>query len=699
MFVVLMAAFASVPSVAGAITLDAARTKALKATRAERARGGVILFGLHSPIRAHASIREAGRRPPPTGLSTRTMRTVLTVGSERAFFFYLDRGAYQAYEHAGRVIVVGQRSGRVIRSRTLRFAPAIDGRLPVFLRSREGYELPAYRVDTTEYSVAGAARAASVGPGAFGARAAEAAATPRSVASERLVAASLAAERSCTIAVGGRRGETLETLGSTSGAPVLPLLIYDQTGRTSLASFVRTQAIGRRGCRDVLIAISGDGYRLLAPPSTRTGLATSGRRMLEYHVNLAVLRSIIASNPSVTFKLMLDGPGSGAYLNPLKSLANVLLIATSSSASQTAFRYLPQKEIAGNLTRNPLRLRADSSFLTTQLFGAAAFAASDAEVVHAANEVAAGRAPSFLAYMVARGFALSRPFDFTADLGATQLLYTSFPVTPPGPSNQAPVATSSAVTTAEDTAVPITLNASDPDGNPLTYTVGVPAHGSLSGTAPNLTYTPAANYNGPDSFTFSVSDGSLISATATVSITVTAVDDPPVTTASGTLAYTENDPATAIAPALTVTDIDSANLTGATVQITGNHVAADDILALPAQPAITAVFDAPTGTLTLSGAATVAAYEAALRAVTYRNSSDDPGSAPRTVTFRSRDAGGFGLSATRTITIAPVNDPPDIDTSAGPLSYAEGAPATPVDAGLVLTDPDSQITGATVQIT
>jgi VCBS repeat-containing protein len=699
-FVVLMAAFASVPSVAGAVTLDAARAKALTATQAERGRPGMILFGLRSSIRGRSSIRESGRRPPPTGLSTRAMRSVLTVGREPAYFFYLDRGAYQDYEHPGRVILVGRISGKVTRSRTLRFAPVINGRLPVFLRSREGYELPAYRVAVNDYSVSGAVRAASAGPGPFGARAAAtAAATPRSAASESLVVARLAAEKSCMVVIGGPRSFPIGSLGAQGPTPIMPLLTYNPSGGRSLSSFVATEAIGRRGCRDILIGMSGDGYRSLSPPSLRTSLTTTGSRMREYHVNSSVLRSMIAASPSVTFKLMIDGPGSGAYIEALKSLTNVVAIATSSTASQTAYRYLPSKSIGGNLTRNPLRMRMDSSFFTTLLFGGAAFAASDAEVVHAANEVAAGRAPSFLAYMVARAFELSRPFDFTADLGATQRLYTTFPVTPPGPINRAPVATASSVTTAEDTAVPITLNASDPDGNPLTFTLGAPAHGTLTGTAPNLTYTPAADYNGPDSFTFSVSDGSLTSATATVSITVTAVDDPPVTTASGTLAYTENDPPTPIAPALTVTDIDSANLTGASVQITGNHVASDDLLALPAQPGITAVFDAPTGTLTLSGTATVAAYQAALRAVTYANTSDDPGSAPRTVTFRSRDAGGFGPSATRSITITPVNDPPAITTSAGPMSYAEGAPAAPVDAGLVLTDPDSQITGATVQIT
>ena len=69
--------------------------------------------------------------------------------------------------------------------------------------------------------------------------------------------------------------------------------------------------------------------------------------------------------------------------------------------------------------------------------------------------------------MIARAFQLSRPFDFTADLGATQRLYTTFPVTPPGPLNRAPVANAQSVTTAEDTPKPIVLGASDPDGDAL----------------------------------------------------------------------------------------------------------------------------------------------------------------------------------------------------------------------------------------
>ena len=67
------------------------------------------------------------------------------------------------------------------------------------------------------------------------------------------------------------------------------------------------------------------------------------------------------------------------------------------------------------------------------------------------------------------------------------------------------------------------------EGSRLTYAIVTgPAHGTLTGTAPNLTYTPAANYNGPDSFTFKANDGSADSNVATVSITVTPVNDAPV---------------------------------------------------------------------------------------------------------------------------------------------------------------------------
>ncbi len=98
--------------------------------------------------------------------------------------------------------------------------------------------------------------------------------------------------------------------------------------------------------------------------------------------------------------------------------------------------------------------------------------------------------------------------------------------------NDAPVADDKAVTTDEDISAPITLTGSDADGNSLTFSVVTgPASGSLSGAAPSLTYTPNANFNGADSFTYKANDGLLDSNTATVSITVNAVNDAPVANA------------------------------------------------------------------------------------------------------------------------------------------------------------------------
>jgi F5/8 type C domain/Bacterial Ig domain len=87
--------------------------------------------------------------------------------------------------------------------------------------------------------------------------------------------------------------------------------------------------------------------------------------------------------------------------------------------------------------------------------------------------------------------------------------------------NSPPVASNQAVTTNKNTAKAITLTASDPNNDPLTYSIVTqPAHGTLTGTAPNLNYNPDTDYVGADSFTFKANDGTVDSNTATVSITV-----------------------------------------------------------------------------------------------------------------------------------------------------------------------------------
>ncbi|NJN94829.1 MAG: cadherin-like domain-containing protein [Anaerolineales bacterium] len=91
------------------------------------------------------------------------------------------------------------------------------------------------------------------------------------------------------------------------------------------------------------------------------------------------------------------------------------------------------------------------------------------------------------------------------------------------------------VTMSEDgspTAFGLTLNASDGDDDPLTWSIHTPAgHGTAvaagTGTSKVIDYTPEADYNGSDSFIVQVSDGSLTD-TVTVNVTIAAANDAPV---------------------------------------------------------------------------------------------------------------------------------------------------------------------------
>ena len=97
------------------------------------------------------------------------------------------------------------------------------------------------------------------------------------------------------------------------------------------------------------------------------------------------------------------------------------------------------------------------------------------------------------------------------------------------PVNDAPVTIGQSAMLPEDSTASIHIMASDFDGDPLTYVlVSGPAHGTLSGTWPDIVYTPAANYFGFDAFVYRVSDGVLQSASATVDFNVVSVPDAPV---------------------------------------------------------------------------------------------------------------------------------------------------------------------------
>lgn len=199
--------------------------------------------------------------------------------------------------------------------------------------------------------------------------------------------------------------------------------------------------------------------------------------------------------------------------------------------------------------------------------------------------------------------------DGTADSNTAVVTITVNPV------EDVPVANAQMVVTAQDTPKAFTLTGSDADGDPLTYSIiTLPANGILSGTAPNLTYTPNASYKGPDSFTFKVNDGNQDSAPATVSIMV---NDPPV--ADDQSVSTDED--IPIVIALTGSDPESDPLTFITV------------------------LDPPNGSL--SGGAPN---------LTYTPDTDFNG--VDSFTFKVNDGYQDSNEATVTITVNPIEDPP-----------------------------------------
>jgi hypothetical protein len=121
-----------------------------------------------------------------------------------------------------------------------------------------------------------------------------------------------------------------------------------------------------------------------------------------------------------------------------------------------------------------------------------------------------------------------------------------------------PVADNQLISIDEDTTKSITLTATDPNQDPITYSiVSFPTRGRLSGNAPNLVYTPDPNFNGADSFRFKASDAQFDSNIAIVFIIVQPVNDVPVATGRTVSAFTK----TSTQIQLLATDADGDTLT------------------------------------------------------------------------------------------------------------------------------------------
>jgi hypothetical protein len=202
---------------------------------------------------------------------------------------------------------------------------------------------------------------------------------------------------------------------------------------------------------------------------------------------------------------------------------------------------------------------------------------------------------------------------------------------------------------------------------------------------------------------FRVDDGTELSAPATKGIAIAAVNDAPSVTATpGPRFYTEGDGPQPIDPGLTVSDPDSASISGATVRIAAGFVSADDELSFANKLGITGAYNDSTGVLTLTGTASPASYETALRSVRYENVNNNPSGA-KPIAFQVTDAGTPSEAskvATRTVKLLSDDDAPVVTTSSDPTAYdiSAGTPVA-VDAALTVTDvDDANLEGARVAV-
>jgi|GEM_PF-1903203 len=219
--------------------------------------------------------------------------------------------------------------------------------------------------------------------------------------------------------------------------------------------------------------------------------------------------------------------------------------------------------------------------------------------------------------------------------------------------NDAPAASATSVTTDEDTPLSGQLSATDPEGDSLQFIlVGQPGHGTLTlGQDGAFTYTPAHDYNGPDSFTFKVNDGSIDSETAAVSITVQGINDLPVAQ-DGSFTVQEDG---VLNDHLSATDSDNDTLTYQ-ISTQAGH-----------------------GTVTIGNDGSFS----------YTPAHDYNG--PDQFTFLAKDGQGSSSPATVSISVKAVNDPP----TAGSSSFTTSED-TALQGQVTASDPDGDSLTCTV---
>ncbi len=211
--------------------------------------------------------------------------------------------------------------------------------------------------------------------------------------------------------------------------------------------------------------------------------------------------------------------------------------------------------------------------------------------------------------------------------------------------------------------------------------------------------------SGDENFSFDVfvRDLSVTYATISIAITPSVTLNPgvraPVVDLNGpasgfgySTAFTEDSPAVTIATAdATVTDADSAALASLTVRLLAvPDGTQEQLIADTTGTMVTANYVSASGTLTLTGPASVADFQTVLRRTIYRNLSNNPTIAPsRLVQVTAYDGANTSAARQTIIRLIATNDAPVVTPTASVTNYTPGSTVVAIDAGIGLTDSDT----------
>jgi hypothetical protein len=158
------------------------------------------------------------------------------------------------------------------------------------------------------------------------------------------------------------------------------------------------------------------------------------------------------------------------------------------------------------------------------------------------------------------------------------------------------------------------------------------------------------------------------------------------------VSYTENDAPVIVTGNLSLADVDDTNIEAATVSISGNFAAGEDVLGFTDQLGISGTYNNATEVLTLTGTAPVSDYQTAIRSVTYNNTSDNPSTLTRTISFTINDGALSSNTLGRAIDFSAVNDAPVLSTIEGvAATYTENDAPIQITNTMTLLDVDDAL--------